>query len=538
MAIPSARKDRWRTQTSRFRTATPRPTPEPTPKPTPAPSPAPTPAPIPTPTPPATTDLPWGPPARSVERVDGVDVDLLVRRATFGATDATLAEVRRLGPVAWLDAQLQPATIDDSRFEAVLARFPPQTETPQQVRQRFAANPFTWDAMFTVKTVAVARALWSQRQLLEVMVDLWSNHFNVACPSDDVWDSRTHYDHTVRTHALGRFADLLPAVVMHPAMLRYLTNDTSTKQIPNENLGRELLELHTVGLAAGYSEDDVLHSSRILTGLSVDGTTGMFRYRKDWHHVGPVRVLDFSHANGDAAAGVTVATAYLDHLAHHPATARHVVTKLVTRFVSDTPDPALVTSLVRTYLDHDTAVAPVLRALFASPQMAASTGCKLRRPAEDVYAAARAVGTQPPTTGTSSIRDLMWQLDSLGNSPFGWQPPNGYPDVAAAWLSPGLSFRRWHTKIDVVAGWWPNGLTGRDLKALVPSPRPATHGELVDALARRVLFRDPPDNLRTAVLEFLGVTATTPVTSGSAAVGWRLPFVVALLLDSPTHLSR
>ena len=89
-----------------------------------------------------------------------------------------------------------------------------------------------------------------------------------------------------------------------------------------------------------------------------------------------------------------------------------------------------------------------------------------------------------------------------------------------------------------MAGWWPNALTGRDLQALVPTPRPATHGQLVDALARRVLFREPPASLRTAVLDFLGVTGTTSLRSDSEATGWRLPFVVALLLDSPTHLSR
>ena len=299
-----------------------------------------------------------------------------------------------------------------------------------------SATPFDWEAMYTVKTVAIARSLWSRRQLLEVMVDLWSNHFNVAAPSDDVWDSRTHYDHTIRTHALGRFSDLLQAAALHPAMLRFLTNDTSTKAHPNENLGRELLELHTVGLGARYTEEDVLNSARILTGMSV-GSDGMFSFRSKNHYTGTVRVLGFSHANATATDGLAVAKAYLDHLAHHPATARTVAVRLATHFVSDAPDSTLVDSLAAVYLEHDTDVVPVLRALFRSRQFAASAGLKLRRPAEDVYAAARAVGTLPPASGTAGIRDLMWQLDTLGNSPFGWPPPNGYPDVAGAWLSPG-----------------------------------------------------------------------------------------------------
>ena len=142
---------------------------------------------------------------------------------------------------------------------------------------------------------AIARAFWSRRQLLEILVDVFSNLLAVTCPSSEVWDNRHRYDaEVIRRHALGRYDDLLVTAVTHPSMLTYLSNATSSKVDPNENLGREVLELHTVGTDAGYTERDVRTSALILTGLSVDWHTGEARYRTGYHHVGPVRVLDFS----------------------------------------------------------------------------------------------------------------------------------------------------------------------------------------------------------------------------------------------------
>src|SRR4029450_13954529 len=117
---------------------------------------------------------------------------------------------------------------------------------------------------------ALAGQLWSRRQLLEVMVDFWSNHLNVTNPFDGGWDTRTAYDRDViRTHALGRFADMLRASARSPAMLRYLDNAESHRRAVNENYGRELLELHTVGIEGGYTEKDVRHSAYIMTGRTV-----------------------------------------------------------------------------------------------------------------------------------------------------------------------------------------------------------------------------------------------------------------------------
>ena len=234
------------------------------------------------------------------------DPDLhLLRRATYAPTPASIAEIRERGAAAWLDRQLDPVGIADPVADDLLNRLPLARLSIAAVRAevRSGALPeFDWEPMYQLGIAAVARAIWSERQLLEVMTDFWSNHLNVANPSGDVWDSRPDYDRTViRPYALGRFATMLKASARHPAMLTYLDNRFSTRAAPNENYGRELLELHTAGL--GYTESDVKNAARLLTGLTVDWETGAYRYDAGSHATGAVRVLGFSHPNRTAAGG-------------------------------------------------------------------------------------------------------------------------------------------------------------------------------------------------------------------------------------------
>ena len=155
---------------------------------------------------------------------------------------------------------------------------------------------FTWDAMFEVGAATLARQMWSKRQLFEVIVDFWANHLNVSTPGDGAWDvSGSWHRDVIRKHALGSFTDMLLASGRHPAMLRYLANDASKKDSVNENLGRELLELHTVGVGSGYTEADVRNSAYILTGRTVT-STGLFSYDPSAHWTGAVKVLGFTHA--------------------------------------------------------------------------------------------------------------------------------------------------------------------------------------------------------------------------------------------------
>ncbi len=326
----------------------------------------------------------------------------LTRRATFGPTPELVAEVHDLGIDGWLAQQLDPMALDDPVADQAWAAFPWPARTRPPSGPRSSASD--WDAMIEYGYATLARQVWSRRQLYEVMVDFWANHLNVPTPGPGAWDvaSSWHND-VIRTHALGSFTDMLVAAMRHPAMLRYLNANASTREAVNENLGRELLELHTVGVSAGYSEDDVRNSAYILTGRTVTGEGGMmgmgqeseFFYDPFKHWTGPVTVLGFSHENASAEGGLEVGDAYLRFLAAHPSTAQSIARKLAVRMVSDLPPQELVDRLAQAYLDSGTSIGAMLDILFRSAEFWAAVGQKTRRPLENVVASARAVGVLP-----------------------------------------------------------------------------------------------------------------------------------------------
>ena len=178
-----------------------------------------------------------------------------------------------------------------------------------------------WEVMADYQNSLLLRRMMSQRQVLETMAEFWENHFNVPVSADGVYTWRVRYGNAIRARALDSFESLLQAVSVHPAMGMYLGNAVSDKEHPNENQGRELLELHTVGLGAGYSEAMVVDSARILTGWRVDmwDTWAAF-YDAGSHYTKPVRVLGFRSKN-HSTDGRQVTRDYLRYLAHHPATA-------------------------------------------------------------------------------------------------------------------------------------------------------------------------------------------------------------------------
>ncbi|WP_212991160.1 DUF1800 domain-containing protein [Actinoplanes auranticolor] len=465
----------------------------------------------------------------------------LLRRATYGPTPESTAEIRRLGAPAWLERQLEPAAIADPVADDLVARLPLSRLTIDGVRARVrsgALKMYGWDTMFELGCATMARAIWSERQLFEVMADFWSNHLNVTNPSGDVWDSRQDYDRSViRPHALGRFADMLKASAQHPAMLTYLDNRFSTKAAPNENYGRELLELHTVGL--GYTESDVKNAARLLTGMTVSWDNGRYRYDAGRHATGAVKVLGFRHANTSATRGEAAALALLDYLALHPATAKRIATRLCVRFVADEPPPALVTRLAKVYLDNRTAIAPVLRALFGSAEFAASVGAKTRTPLEDIVATVRTLGYQPEKSGTQALKALYWITESAGQAPMAWAPPNGYPDVAAAWASPSGQIVRWNAHLNIAAGWWPGTLQRpASLVTAFAGTVPATYGALIDAVATRLVGRTLAPAHTTAIAAYYGKTPASALKANDAAVGWAFPYLAALLLNSPYFALR
>lgn len=458
----------------------------------------------------------------------------LLRRTTFGPHPELVDEVRAAGIDSWLAAQLDPATIPDPLGDLAWHSFPLASADPPTIRASIERT--TWGAMHELSMATYGRQLWSQRQLYEVMVDFWANHLNAPSPGPGSWDvGASYHAQVIRPHALGTFSDMLVAAGRHPAILRYLTADQSTKDAVNENLGREVLELHTVGVASGYTEQDVRNSAYILTGRTVVGEDGgddegTFRYDPDKHWVGPVAVLDFRHDNATAEGGLEVGDAYLRYLATHPATAETIARKLAVRFVADIAPQTLVDRLAAAYLDHETAIVPVLETLFRSSEFWAAVGQKVRRPAENIAASVRVLGAVPTGDVPHSVRALANAALRAGHRPLSWQGPNGYPDVHAAWRSAGTIVEIWNVH-RMLVGDWQDGLTRPEAAALVAGMPADTVGDLVDGVCRRLCFQVFEPVHRQALVDFLGGDAAAP--AGPLLGDHRAADAVTLVLDSP-----
>ncbi|MGB0101718.1 MAG: DUF1800 domain-containing protein [Nocardioides sp.] len=467
----------------------------------------------------------------------------LVGRFSYGLTPELAADVRRAGGAQrWFAQQLRPNKIADRSADRLRDWWPSLSRdcTALWRRQRDGIEG-GWEVMLDYQRWLLLRRMRSQRQVLEIVTELWENHFNVPVTGDAQCFWRVDYGDVIRRHALGRFEDLLQAVITHPAMLINLDNVSSSSAAPNENLGRELLELHTVGRGA-YDEQDVKDSARILTGWSVDmWDTFVAEYRQSWHSRGAVRVMDFTHPNRDSD-GRAVTRAYLRYLASHPATARRVAHKLAVKFVSDDPPAALVDRLARVYLEHDTAIRPVLRALVRSQAFAASAGAKVRDPGEDLVATYRALGirvTKPPAASEKHAADqLLWQVSGIGTKPFDWPRPDGQPIDNESWASPSRMVASMRVHMDLAGGWWPDqGVRYRGDASWVPH-FPIRFEALVDHLSRTILHRPATPELVRACCQVVDVSPREQIRRDHAIVRWSMHRLLATLLDSPAFLTR
>lgn len=475
----------------------------------------------------------------------GTQARHLVGRFSYGVTPALAAQMRAAGGARdWFEAQLRPESVRDPGTADLRGWWPSLSRSATELWQRQRDEiEGVWEVMFDYQRWVLVRRMRSRRQLLEVMTEFWENHFNVPVNGDAPGFWRTQYGDALRARALGRFEDLLQAAITHPAMLISLDNVDSTKTHPNENLGRELLELHTVGRGA-YDEDDVKTSARILTGWSVD-MWGTFQpaYRPNWHATGPVEVMGFSHANADSD-GRPATRAYLSYLAHHPATARRVARKLAAKFVRDDPPEALIDRLARVYLDHDTAIAPVLRALVSSSAFTSAVGAKVRDPGEDIVASYRALDvriTRPPQGDSGdehAANALLWQVDGIGTKPFDWPRPDGQPVDNQAWATPSRMLASMSLHLDLSGGWWPTkGATYHPPAWWVPD-LPIRFDLLVDHLSQVILHRRSTSQLLEACCLAVDLGPHVRITRDHDLVRWNMPRLLTTFLDSPAFLTR
>lgn len=387
--------------------------------------------------------------ASTPAEIAGNDPDLhFLRRTSFGPTLDELARVRSLGQSAYLEEQL---SLRDAETETDVAlRYPLTTQDAAGIYLSSGAGFAIGTHVAQLQSAMIYRAIRSRAQLFEVMVDFWNDHFNTYIYKNNIPLKISFDRDVIRAHALGNFGSLLRATVRHAEMLHYLDNWINTAGAINENYSRELLELHTLGKDGGYSEQDLKALARILSGLSYasgiqgDPLNGAAYadpiFTPTAHDDGAKQFLGVSFPAGGGEAEIDRA---LSLMLDHPSTARHIATKLCRRFVSDHPPTSLIDRVAADFRNTGGNIASMLRLVFGSAEFAASAGEKFKRPLNAIAGAVRACGiqTEGQTANTGLFGHsaggglLFQQLTAAGQQPFGWVPPDGYPDGTRYWAN-------------------------------------------------------------------------------------------------------
>jgi uncharacterized protein (DUF1800 family) len=499
-------------------------------------------------------------------------VQQVLNRLAFGGRPGDVEQVRTMGVDRWIANQLTPERIDDkavnelvSRYETLNASTEDLVETFRQVQQarrreqmQLAANGDTAskgearrDALAAdpalrdlarraqrivgdVQSAKLARAVVSERQLDEVMVDFWENHFSVFSGKGQTRIFLASYDRDViRPRALGKFRDLLGAVAKSPAMLFFLDNWQSSAdslhptlagarqparvrpgrgrfgQFPrpavapgaqqqrrarglNENYARELMELHTLGVDGGYTQKDVIEVARALTGWTMNPRTGEFVFRPEMHDAGEKVVLGHKLPAG---RGIEDGEEVLDIVSRHPSTARFITTKLVRHFVSDSAPSALVNRCASVFSRTAGDIRETMRCIVTSPEFFSRSAyrAKVKTPFEVVASALRAMNAQPDTTPrTAQI------VARLGQPIFGRQTPDGWPDRGDAWMNTGAILNRINFGLALAAGRVPGATLANWPYA--SSLQQQSHTDQVDGVITAILGGQSSPETRAVLL--------------------------------------
>lgn len=385
----------------------------------------------------------------------------LARRAAVGATADIADQIKAAGTGAWLDKQLNPSSIPDTQVEALIAKHYPAATMATNEQMSAATGGRPWENAPVLQRVTMLRHVFGQRHLLEAMTEFFSDQIYVSIHGKGNSFILHYNEHVLRRHALGKFSDLLQASLSHPAVLVSLDNHLSTKDNPNENLGREMLELHTVG-TGNYTEDDVRSAALLLTGHGVNWSTLGPRYNYAIHHTGRLKIMGWSHPNSGASSSYNakMMSSFVAYLARHQATAARLMRRLATRFVSDNPSAELVSQMVQVYLRSDTAMAPVLKHMFSSAEFAASVGRKTRRGQELLASAMRTrrpstfvPDADPKTSPYGQMATHAWLASTMGHGVREWFYVNGYPDTSEHWTQSAKLQAIWNAAEGVMAGW-------------------------------------------------------------------------------------
>ncbi len=499
---------------------------------------------------------------------------LVYTRLAFGHRPEDLENFRRLPGKPqdklklWLEAQLSPEKLDDADCDSRLKRFdslnkPATTswreywrDIPESNEKRYQIAEIPTQQ---TRAATLTRMIWSKRQLQEIVVDFWHNHFNVHPGRDDNirplfadWDRNV-----IRKHALGNFRTFLEATATHPVMLYYLDNASSNRGGPNENYSRELFELHTLGAEnylgvkrqrdvsgysdgkpVGYVDDDVYEATRCFTGWRVNDNKdepglrddGTFAFHLPSHDRFQKTVLG-QYLPPDQAP-MKDGRDVLNALAYHPGTARYISRKLCRRLVADNPPQSLVDRVAAIFMETRNApdqLKQIVRAIVLSNEFSQTWGEKVKRPLETYASLCRAVETE-----TEINDDRLWQTYWLGQGPFNHRPPDGYSDKREAWVSSTTLQRAWGFGIGLANNWDEN-MKSPVMKVNDNRRKPP---EIVDFWIARLLGRAiHPTSLREDLIAFLADGGKPDAAiDNDDALKWRVPMAVAFILTSPDFL--
>jgi uncharacterized protein (DUF1800 family) len=398
---------------------------------------------------------------------------LWLEQVDFGLDEASVNAYRRLGRERFLDAQLGerdaplPAPIA-ARIAAMDITHADPAQSIAEVRAQYknintmpegadkeqarkALNDHGNKLAYEAISRDLLRAVYSPAQLQEQMVWFWLNHFSVYQNKADLrWLIGDYEEQAIRPHALGHFKDLVLATLEHPAMLEYLDNNQNAAGHINENYARELMELHTLGVNGGYTQQDVQQLARVLTGVGINVAEephlrpewqrlyrrrGAFEFNPARHDFGRKLLLGHNIDGG----GFNEVEDAVNLIVHQSACAHFISRQLASYFLADDPPPALVARMAQTFEQTDGDIAAVLRTLLLAPEFNAALGAKFKDPTRFVVSAVRFAYDGRTI---SSTRPLLNWLNSLGEPPYGRQTPDGYPLTETSWASSGQMSRR------------------------------------------------------------------------------------------------
>ncbi len=426
---------------------------------------------------------------------------LAANRLMFGPRAGDLQHIDDIGVDAFIEEQLAVNAPDSDRLQSKLAPLTSlslNTAALVQDSQTIKTN-----VLMQLQQSTLLRAIYGARQLHEVMVDFWTNHFNIYFFKNEDRFLKTIDDREViRPHTLGKFIDILDASAHSPAMLVFLDNQTNRKGNPNENYGRELMELHTISVDGGYTQDDVVAVARAFTGWSVRGynknnpnaNAGEFVFIPGQHDNDAKTILGQTlPAGGGEQDGMKV----LDLLAHNPHTATFISAKLARRFIADQPPANVVKAGASAFTSSGGDIKATLGAILHSEDFKNSFGQKIKRPLDLVASSLRALDADTDGGGL-----LIGALALMGQPLFQWQFPNGFPDTNGAWSGAGVMLTRWNLGIALGANAIKN--THIDFASLIQGHS----GDVIDALSMRLFGSPLPADVRNTLKPFTSDTAT------------------------------